>query len=510
MGNNTIYLDGNSLTLEDFMKVARENYKVEIKKEAIDKINRSRKVVDDFVEQEKVIYGITTGFGKFSDVFISKDQTKELQKNLIVSDCCGVGNDLSEEIVRASMLLRINALVKGYSGIRLSTINTLIDMLNKGVHPRVPEKGSVGASGDLCPLSHIVLVMIGQGEAYYEGELIEGPEAMEKAGIDIIELVAKEGLALINGTCVLTAIGAIVAYDAKMLTKAAEISAALTMEALSGIIDAYDERLHEVRPHKGQIDSAANMRLLLKNSKSITKQGEVRVQDAYSLRCIPQIHGASREAIDYVLKKVDVELNSATDNPIIFEEDRAVISGGNFHGQMMALAFDFLSIALAELANVSERRIERLVNPQLSGLPAFLVKNGGLNDGLMIPQYVAASLVSENKVLAHPASVDSIPTCANQEDHVSMGTIAARQSKEILHNVMNVIGIELMTAAQGIEFGAKGKLSKATNAAYNKIREYVEPLESDRIYYKDMNKCYKLVATHEIVKAVEDEIGELK
>ncbi|QZY54749.1 histidine ammonia-lyase [Crassaminicella profunda] len=504
-----IYIDGNSLTLEEVVKVARENYKIELTKEAVERVNKSRAVVDEFVEEGKVIYGITTGFGKFSDVLISKNQTKELQKNLIVSDCCGVGNPYSEEIVRATMLLRVNALAKGFSGIRLSTLNILIEMLNKGVHPVVPEKGSVGASGDLCPLAHMVLVMLGDGEAFYQGKRMKGLEAMKQAGIETVELISKEGLALINGTCVLTAVGALAAYDAKMVMKLADISAAMTVEALNGIVDAYDKRVHEVRPHEGQIICAQNMLKLLAGSQSTSRQGEIRVQDAYTLRCIPQIHGASRDAINYVIKKVNIELNSATDNPLIFADDKVVISGGNFHGQPMALVFDFLGIAVAELANVSERRVERLVNPALSGLPAFLVKNGGLNDGLMIPQYVAAALVSENKVLAHPACVDSIPTCANQEDHVSMGSISARQSREILNNVMNVLGIELMTAAQAIEFGAKEKLGKGTKVAYEKVRAHVEPIENDRVFYTDIHECYKLVASHEIVKAVEEKIGEL-
>ncbi|WP_186429961.1 histidine ammonia-lyase [Clostridium sp. BSD9I1] len=505
-----IYIDGNSLTLEDLVKVARENYKVELTKEAAERVNKARALVDEFVDGGEVIYGITTGFGLFSDVLISKDQTKELQKNLIISDACGVGNPYPEEVVRAAMLLRANALSKGYSGIRLSVLNTLIEMLNKCVHPIIPEKGSVGASGDLCPLAHMVLVMLGEGEAIYQGERLSGKEAMAKAKIDTVELISKEGLALINGTQVLTAVGALAAYDAKKLTKLADIAAAMTAEALNGIVDAYDEKVQQVRPHNGQIICAQNMLKILNGSKSTSRQGEIRVQDAYTLRCVPQIHGASRDAIDYVVDRVSTEINSATDNPLIFADDRQVISGGNFHGQPMALAFDFLGIAVAELANVSERRIDRLVNPSSSGLPAFLVKNGGLNCGFMIPQYVAAALVSENKVLAHPACVDSIPTSANQEDHVSMGSISARKSREILNNVMNVLAIEIMTSAQAIDFGASDKLASGTRAAYNKIREEVATLENDRIMYLDINKCYKLIASHKLVEIVEEEIGELK
>ena len=345
----SVYLDGNSLSLQDLAGISRNNWRVELSEDAKERIINSRKLVDKFVEEEKVIYGITTGFGRFSDVFISKDQTKLLQKNLIVSDCCGVGDKYDDEIVRAAMVLRVNALAKGLSGIRLSTENTLIDMINKGVHPLVPDQGSVGASGDLCPLAHIVLVMMGQGEAIYEGKEIDGGKAMKIAGIETVELVAKEGLALINGTCVVTAVGALATYDAIMVSKVSDIVGAMTVEALGGIIDAYDNRVHQARPHEGQIAVAKNMLRILEGSKSVTRQGEKRVQDAYTLRCIPQIHGASKDAIDYIAGKVTTELNSATDNPLIFADDEAVISGGNFHGQPMAIAFDFLAIALSEL-----------------------------------------------------------------------------------------------------------------------------------------------------------------
>ena len=504
-----IYIDGNSLTIEDVVNVARNMYPVGLKEEAVEKVNQSRKVVDDFIEEEKVVYGITTGFGKFSDVVISKEETRDLQRNLIISHACGVGNPLSEEIVRGIMLLRANALSKGFSGIRLSTLNTLIEMLNKGVHPVIPEKGSLGASGDLAPLSHMVLVMLGEGEAYFQGQRLSGKAAMEAAGIEPIHLTSKEGLALINGTQVMTAIGALTVYDAEMTMKLSDIASAMTLEALNGITDAFDRRVHQVRPHKGQLSTAENIRSLTAGSQATTRQGEVRVQDPYTLRCIPQIHGASRDAIEYVKDKVLIEINAATDNPLIFADDKEVISGGNFHGQPMALAFDFLGIALSELANVSERRIERLVNPQLSGLPAFLIEKGGLHSGFMIAQYAAAALVSENKVLAHPASVDSIPSSANQEDHVSMGTIAARKAKEILFNTMNVLGIELMAAAQAIDFKEADHLGKGTKAAYDKIRERVSTLYEDRVMYMDIQKCAELVSNHSIVEAVEKAIGQL-
>ncbi len=496
-------IDGNSLTLEDVIKVAREFIKVEISSEAREKIENSRNLVDQFVNNGDVVYGITTGFGKFSDVAISKDEAEVLQTNLIISHACGVGKPLDEEIVRAIMLLRANALSKGHSGIRLKTVETLLSMLNNGVHPIIPEKGSLGASGDLAPLSHMVLVMLGEGEAIYKGERMSGREAMEQAGIEPIRLTSKEGLALINGTQVMTAIGALTVYDCKKLIKLADIAAALTVEAQRGIIDAFDEKVHQVRPHKGQLQTAENLLTLLEGSTQTTRQGELRVQDAYTIRCIPQIHGASRDAIAYVEAKLEIEMNAATDNPLIFTEEQQVISGGNFHGQPMALAFDFLGIAIAELANVSERRIERLVNPQLSGLPAFLTAKGGLNSGFMIAQYSAASLVSENKVLAHPASVDSIPSSANQEDHVSMGTIAARKAREIYFNASNVLAIELLSAAQAIDFYKDVKLGKGTTEAYRTIREKVTTLEEDRIMYIDINACHQLIAQHTIVDRVE-------
>jgi len=504
-----IKIDGNSLTLDALIDVSRNYANIELTADAVERMQASRKLVDDYVNEERVVYGITTGFGLFADVVISKEQTKLLQKNLILADCCSVGDPYKEEVVRASMLLRINALAKGFSGIRLSTVELLIDMLNRGIHPVIPEKGSVGASGDLSPLAHIVHVMMGGGEAHYKGELISGAEALKREGLQAVELISKEGLALINGTCVLTAVGAIATYDAIKVLKLADISAALTVEALGGIIDAYDEKIHLARPHQGQLHVAENLLRILENSKSTTHQGEVRVQDAYTLRCIPQIHGASRDAIDYCMKKVEIELNSATDNPLIFAGMDQVISGGNFHGQPMAIAFDVLGIAMAEIGNVAERRIERLVNPALSGLPAFLVNDGGLNTGFMVPQYTAAAIVSENKVLSHPACVDSIPTSANQEDHVSMGSISARQAGEILDNVMKVLAIELMTSAQAIDFGAFDKLGTGTQIAYDLIREKVEKYVEDRIFYKDMNACFDLIASHKIVDAVEQTLGSL-
>ena len=505
-----VILDSQGLTIEDVVNVARFGYEVELSKTSEEKVIRARKTVDEFVAKEAVIYGITTGFGKFENVHISQDDTKDLQRNLIVSHACGVGEPFDYETVRAIMLLRANALSIGNSGIRLETLNTLIEMINKGVHPYIPEKGSLGASGDLAPLSHMVLVLIGLGEAFVDGKRVSGAEAMDHAGIKPVVLTSKEGLALINGTQVMTAVGCLTAYDAQQLCKLSDVSSALTMEALNAVTDAFDLRIHRVRPHKGQVATASNLLRLLEDSGLTSRQGQLRNQDAYALRCVPQIHGASKDAIEYVLEKVLIEINSVTDNPIILPEDNLAISGGNFHGQPMALPFDFLGIALSEIANSSERRIERLVNPQLNDLPAFLTSKGGLHSGFMIAQYAAAALVSENKVLAHPASVDSIPSSANQEDHVSMGTIAARKAKDILKNAQNVIAIELLAGSQAVEFKDASKLGKGTQVAYDCIREIVPHWGDDREMYKDMNLVYNLVQGHEITQKVERLLGPLE
>lgn len=494
-----IVIDGSNLNLDDLVNVCRNNYSVELSEEAQSNVLASRKKVDEFIESDKTIYGITTGFGKFSDVNITKDDAILLQKNLIITHAVGAGNPLDTDIVRGIILLRVNALAKGYSGIRLSTINTLVEMLNKGVHPVIPEKGSLGASGDLAPLSHMVLPLIGLGKAEYGGIVMTGSEAMKKAGISPVELVAKEGLALINGTQVMTAIGALTLYDGLQLSEMADIAAALTFEALNGITTALDPRVHAVRPHQGQIDTAQNMLNLLEGSKMTTVQGEIRVQDAYSLRCVPQVHGACKDALKFIMEKILIEMNSVTDNPIIFEETG--ISGGNFHGQPVALSFDFMAIALAELANISERRIERLVNPSLSVLPAFLVEKGGLNSGFMIVQYSAAALVSENKILSHPASVDSIPSSANQEDHVSMGTIGARKAREIMKNLRRVIAMEMMCACQAIDLRGKKQLGKGTEKAYKIIRDKVSKLVDDRELYEDINQCEQLIIDGMLTKS---------
>ncbi|MDT8718839.1 histidine ammonia-lyase [Clostridium sp. 19966] len=505
-----VIITGNDLTLEEVAKVCREDIRVRLSEEAKEKVLVSRKIVEDLIAEGKVVYGVTTGFGKFCDTVISADECKKLQRNLIISHAVGAGAAFPREVARGIMLLRINNLAKGYSGIRLETIHTMIDMLNKGVTPIIPEKGSLGASGDLVPLAHMVLPMIGMGKAEYKGVEYFGAEAMGKAGISVVELSAKEGLALINGTQAMTAVGALTVYDALNIVKTSDIAVSLSFEAHNGIVDALDHRLHDVRPHKGQMDSARIILDLLEGSKNTTKQGEIRVQDAYSLRCTPQVHGASKDAINYVKEKVEIEINSVTDNPIIFPDNNEGISGGNFHGQPMALAFDFLCIALSELGNISERRIERMVNSALSGLSSFLIEKGGVNSGYMIVQYAAASLVSENKILSHPASVDSIPSSANQEDHVSMGTIAARKSKTILEHVRRILAMELMCACQAIDLRGDKGMGKGTKEAYKLVREMVPMLTEDRPLYDDIEKCDAIIKDASIVKRVEDIVGEIK
>lgn len=505
-----IVLTGNEITLQQIVNVARQGAQVSLSPLAEEKIKNSRRVVDELVRDSKVVYGVTTGFGMFSETFIEKQFTNSLQKNLIVSHAVGAGDNFPDEVVRAAMLLRVNNFANGYSGIRYETVKTLVDMLNKGVTPVVPEKGSLGASGDLVPLAHMVLPLLGLGQARYRGKILSGAEAMTAAGIPTQELTQKEGLALINGTQFMTAVGALTVYDALELLKVADIAAAMSFEAQNGIVDALDERMHIIRPHKGQVDSARLVARLLHGSKNVTKQGEVRVQDAYSLRCTPQVHGASKDAVNYVKSKVDIEINSVTDNPVIFSDSGEAVSGGNFHGQPVALAFDFLGIALAEIADVSERRIERMVNSALSGLPSFLVEHGGVNSGFMIVQYTAAALVSENKVLAHPASVDSIPSSANQEDHVSMGTIAARKAREILQNARRVLSIELMCACQAIDLRGDKGLGVGTQAAYDCIRKVVPYLTEDRPLYGDINLSEEQIVNGSLVAAVENAAGKME
>ncbi len=481
-----VILAGHSLTLKEVEDVIFRGAKVEASEESFEKVNASRLAVENIVEKGEPVYGITTGFGKLSDVFISKKDTEELQLNLIRSHACGVGKPFPEIVSRGMLLLRANALLKGFSGVRRAVIEALLKFLNAEIHPVIPQQGSLGASGDLVPLAHQALALLGEGEVFYKGKRCPAKEALASECIEPIVLQAKEGLALINGTQAMTSMGAVAYIEAEKLANQAELIAAITIEGLNGIIDVFDEDIQIVRGYKEQTDVAKRMRKILAGSKLVTRQGELRVQDAYSLRCIPQVFGASRQAMAYVKEKLEIEINAATDNPLIFDGGEKVISCGNFHGQPIALAMDFLKIAVAELASISERRIERLVNPQLNDLPPFLSSQPGLQSGAMIMQYTAASLVSENKTLAHPASVDSIPSSANQEDHVSMGTIAARHAYEIIQNVRNVLAIELICALQAVEIKGIEKMSPVTRKFYDAGRTLVPSIVKDRVFSDDI------------------------
>jgi histidine ammonia-lyase len=506
----TVIVDGTSLTIDDVIRVARHTEQTKLADSARDRIVNSRGVIDEAMKAGRTVYGVNTGFGDLAQVTIAKKDLSRLQLNLIRSHSAGVGPPFSSEVVRAMMLLRANALAKGYSGVRPEVIETLLEMVNRGVTPVVPQQGSVGSSGDLAPLAHMVLVLIGEGEAYYETAKLDGSSAMRKARLKPVILEEKEGVSLINGTQPMTAVGTLTVHDATNLVKDASVAAALSLEALRGTRKAFDERIHSVRPHKGQLAVAKAMRTILADSeidRSHANSG--KVQDAYSLRCIPQVLGASLDTIRYVTNVIQVEINSATDNPLVFSDTGDVISGGNFHGEPVALAMDFLGIALSVIANISERRVNRLVDAKLSGLPPFLTREGGIQSGMMIAQYTAAALVSENKVLAHPASVDSIPTSADQEDHVSMGTIAARKASQILENAQNVIAIEYMCAAQGIDLLSPLRPSEPLQAAMSVIRSSVKTLQDDRSLQPDIARIRELMKTGAIVNGVERISGRL-
>ncbi|GAB3792913.1 histidine ammonia-lyase [Virgibacillus kimchii] len=486
-----VILTGKTLTWKEAAQVIFHNEPVQLAAGATNKIQENRRVLEKMIADKKTMYGINTGFGKFSDVIIEDKDLHALQLNLIHSHACGVGEPFSGEVSRAMLLLRANALAQGFSGVRVEVLQQLLDFLNAGIHPVVPCKGSLGASGDLAPLAHLVLPLLGEGEVFFRGTQTTAEEAMGEAGIRPLSLKAKEGLALINGTQAMTAVGVITLLEMEKLLYQSENIAAMTMEGLGAIMDAFDADLHEARGHKEQMETAGRIRGHLRDSQLTTRQGEERVQDAYSIRCIPQVLGACWQSFHYVKQVLETEMNAVTDNPLLFSEQEKVISGGNFHGEPVALAMDFLKLAIAEMANISERRVERLVNPQLNDLPPFLSPNPGLESGAMIIQYSAASLVSENKTLAHPASVDSIPSSANQEDHVSMGTIAARHACEMLGNTRRVIAMELICAMQAVEYRGVGNLSMSTGRLYEKARKIVPTINKDRVFSTDMEKLAK-------------------
>ena len=511
-----VLLDGENLTIEQVVEVARNGVEVELSPAARARVEASRAVVENMLRERKPVYGVTTGFGALSGTRISPEDAVELQRNLIRSHSAGVGRSSDTETVRAMMLLRANTLAKGYSGIRLETLETLIEMVNRRVHPLVPEKGSVGASGDLAPLAHMTAVLMGEGAAEHKGIAVAGGEAMRRAGLKPVELTAKEGLALINGTQFSTAIAVITLYDSERLIANAEIAGAMTLESLHGHLESLDERLHAARPHQGQITTARNLKKLLSSSQmvseSLPREGK-GIHDSYSIRCMPQVAGAARDALTHVRKVLLTEINSATDNPLVFASDGVCISGGNFHGQPIAISSDILGIALASIGNISERRIARLMNPVTNeGLTAFLIPRSsreGLNSGFMMTQTVAASLASENKVLSHPASVDSLPTSADFEDFVSMSASAATKAREILGNVERIVAVEFLCASQAFDLRGADKLGKGTRIAYERIRSKVPKLTRDREMSPDIATVVSMIRSGEILNAVESSVGTL-
>ena len=498
-----LLINGNDLTLDDLRHVVEQQRAVDVAPEAQERVNASRAVVEKLVSENRLAYAITTGVGKLSDVRIDAAQNRELQINLVRSHSAGVGQPLSTEETRAMMLLRANSLAKGYSGVRLKLIAMLCEMLNHCIHPVIPSQGSVGASGDLAPLAHLSLTLIGEGEAVFQGEHLTGAEALRRAGLTPITLEAKEAISLINGTQAMLGVGTVALLTAETLAATADVVGAMSLDALHGTDVAFDERIHAARPHSGQMQVAGYLRWLIQGSEIRASHKECgRVQDAYSLRCIPQVHGAVRDTLAFCRRTFAIEMNSAVDNPLVFANgsDGEVLSGGNFHGEPLAFALDYLAIALTALAGISERRIERLVNPALNeGLPPFLAGDAGLNSGFMMPQITAAALVSENKVLAHPASVDSITTSGNKEDYVSMGMAAAIKLKKVLANTTNVLAIEACTAAQALDFLLPLKTSKPLQQAHARIRQVSARVERDRGLAGDFVKVAELVRTGALI-----------
>ena len=515
--SHTLTLDGSSLRIEDIVKVARSLDRVALSKESVERIGKSRSALERLANQGKTIYGVTTGFGALSNTRITLTQAAELQTNLLRSHACGVGDHLSSDVVRAIMLLRLNTLAKGLSGVRLEVARLIEEFLNRGIHPVIPARGSVGASGDLAPLSHMALALIGEGTVEFQGKSMPASDALKEAKLRPLTLTMKEGLALNNGTQVSTAVAALVVHDAEQLLRTADIAAATSIEALLGFTQAFDVRIQEARPFKGQSDVASNIRKMIAGSTLVGEgaMGEHEsAQDAYSLRCVPQVMGAAREAVAFARRIIEIEINSATDNPLIFADTSDVLSGGNFHGQPVGLAMDVVSIALATVANISERRTFRMLDGnQNKGLPAFLVgvkESKGLHSGLMAVQYTAAALASENKVLAHPATVDTIPTSAGMEDFVSMSPYAGLKARTILQNTQRVLAIELICSAQALDLRGPSKSGKGTRAAYNKIRERVSMIREDRILSGDIEAITKLISDGSILEAVDAAIGRLQ
>ena len=508
-----LILNGQSLTIDQVYMVAnakKGSLKISIDPGALIKMNASRAFVFDVVKKGLPVYGINTGFGALSGKHIAESDLAKLQLNLIRSHCTGVGKPFSKEITRAIMLLRANCLISGFSGVEPSTVQLLLDFINEHISPIVPEKGSVGASGDLAPLSHIALALIGEGEVEVNGIVVDSKKAISNIGKEPAILGPKDGLALINGTACMGALGALAAYEAKQIMKIADIATIMTLDGVRGTSTAYNPKITALKPHVGQIAVVQNLNKLIANSSIKDSHPDCgKVQDPYSLRCVPQVHGACRQTLIHAEDVISTELNSVTDNPLIFVETGEVVSGGNFHGEALALVMDYLAMGVAEICNISERRIEKMMNPVFSDLPAFLTKNSGLNSGLMIAHVTAAALVSENKYLCHPASVDSVPTSTDKEDHVSMGVTAGRKLHEVISNAKTVLAIELLCNTQALDFQRPLKTSPALEAVHSVIRKQVQHIDDDRVFFKDINNIIKLINSGEIVSAAQAHVGVL-
>ncbi|MFP2957488.1 histidine ammonia-lyase [Myxococcus sp. 1LA] len=503
MSRPRILIDGDTLKLEEILQVARNEATVELSPEAATRVRASRALVDRVAAGDTPAYGINTGFGTLAEVRIDKKDLRDLQRNLILSHACGVGTPLPLTEARALLLLRCNVLAKGYSGIRMETLALALDMLNKDVVPVVPERGSVGASGDLAPLAHLALVFIGEGEAFYQGQRMPAKQALQRAGLQPVVLEAKEGLALVNGTQAMCAVGTLLQLRAESLADIADVAGAMTLEGLLGSHKPFIPEIHDVRAHPGQKDVAAHLRRILVGSELVESHVNCsKVQDPYSLRCIPQVHGAAREGIAFSRRILEVEVNSATDNPLVFADTERIVSGGNFHGQPISLAMDVVAMALTQLSSISERRVEQLVNPALSNLPAFLAKNSGLNSGFMIAQVTSAALVAESRVLSHPASVDSIPSSAGREDHVSMGMTAALKGRQVSDFARSCLAIEILVAAQALDFRLPLKPGKGALAAYELVRSKVPHMDKDRELHRDIEAVSQLVDSGELLATV--------
>ena len=500
---NALVIDGNTLTLEAIRDVAERNRPVELSPDARARVDAARALVDEVAAGDEPAYGINTGFGTLAEVRIEKKDLRDLQRNLIVSHAAGVGTPLSIVEARALTLLRCNVLAKGFSGVRSSTLDLGLAMLNRGVTPVVPERGSVGASGDLAPLAHLALVFIGEGEAWFDGQRLPGREALARAGLSPVVLEAKEGLTLVNGTQAMCAVGTPALLAAEDLSRLFDLAGAMTVEGLLGSHVPFIEPVHAVRPHPGHGAVSAHLRSILQDSELVKTHADCsKVQDPYSLRCMPQVHGAARDGLNFTRSVLQVEVNAGTDNPLVFAETKDIVSAGNFHGQPVSLALDVLAMALTQLASISERRVEQMVNPSLSGLPPFLAKNSGLNSGFMIAQVTAAALVAEARILCHPASVDSIPSSAGREDHVSMGMTAALKARQVVQHARHVAAIEILVASQAIDFRQPVKAGRGVQAAYELVRSRVPHMATDRELHKDIATVNALLESGELLSAV--------